>query len=155
MSTHKNISKDRKMLDKVRDVMRLHHYSIHTERTYCDWIKRYIRYHNMTSRQDLIDGEAKIEAFLTHLAVDKGVAPSTQNQAMNALVLLYKHVLNQSLDQEINAVRASRKINMPVNTLQEMILGFVVLLGILLIYTLSLTIRTHRSKKRNKQMPDK
>ena len=67
----------------------------------------------MTSRQDLIDGEAKIEAFLTHLAVDKAVAPSTQNQAMNALVFLYRHVLKQSLDQEINAVRASRNITVP------------------------------------------
>jgi len=107
-------SKNRKLLDEVRDVMRLHHYSIHTERTYSDWIKRYIRYHRMTDRQDLIDGEAKIETFLTHLAVDKSVAPSTQNQAMNALVFLYKHVLKQPLDQEINAVRASRKINIPV-----------------------------------------
>jgi len=61
MSTYKNTSKDRKLLDEVRDVMRLHHYSIHTERTYCDWIKRYIRYHSMTNRQDLIDGEAKIK----------------------------------------------------------------------------------------------
>ena len=79
MSTYKNTFKGRKILDEVRDVMRLHHYSIHTERTYCDWIKRYIQYHKMTSRQDLIDGEAKIEAFLTHLAVDKAVAPSTRN----------------------------------------------------------------------------
>ena len=92
MSMLKNIPKHRKLLDEVRDVMRLHHYSIHTERTYCDWIKRYIRYHSMISRQDLIEGEAKIEAFLTHLAVDKDVAPSTQNQAMNALVFLYTHV---------------------------------------------------------------
>ena len=114
MSTSKNTSKNRKLLDEVRDVMRLQHYSIHTERTYCAWIKRYIRYHNMTGRKDLIDGEAKIEAFLTHLAVDKAVAPSTQNQAINALVFLYKHVLKQTLDQEINAVRASRKINIPV-----------------------------------------
>jgi len=115
----KNIPKHRKLLDEVRDVMRLHHYSIHTERTYCDWIKRYIQYHSMISRQDLIEGEAKIEAFLTHLAVDKDVAPSTQNQAMNALVFLYKRVLKQSLDQEINAVRATRKINIPVVMTRE------------------------------------
>ncbi len=107
MSTYKNTFKGRKILDEVRDVMRLHHYSIHTERTYCDWIKRYIRYHNMTSRQDLIDGEAKIEAFLTHLAVDKDVAPSTQNQAMNALVFLRKHVLKHRKGMEL-AVCVSR-----------------------------------------------
>ncbi|MBL7178456.1 MAG: integron integrase [Desulfobacteraceae bacterium] len=106
--------KERKLLDEVRDVMRLHHYSIHTERTYCDWIKRYIQYHNMTCREELMNGEAKIEAFLTHLAVDKEVSPSTQNQAMNALVFLYRKVLKKPLDEEINAVRAAKKINVPV-----------------------------------------
>ena len=125
---YKNTSKDRKLLDEVRDVMRLHHYSIHTERTYCDWIKRYIRYHSMTNRQDLIDGEAKIEAFLTHLAVDKNVSPSTQNQAMNALVFLYKHVLKRPLDQEINAVRASRKINIPVVMTREEVAQIIALM---------------------------
>lgn len=125
MSTAK---KDRKLLDEVRGVMRLHHYSIHTERTYCDWIKRYIMYHRMTTRQDLIDGEAKIEDFLTHLAVDKAVAPSTQNQAMNALVFLYKHVLKQPLDQEINAVRASRKINIPVVMTREEVAQIIALM---------------------------
>jgi len=108
--------------------MRLRHYSIHTERTYCDWIKRYIRYHDMTSRQDLIDGEARIESFLTHLAVDKDVAPSTQNQAMNALVFLYKHVLKQSLDQEINAVRANRKITIPVVMTREEVAQIIALM---------------------------
>ncbi len=128
MSTSKNTSKNRKLLDEVRDVMRLHHYSIHTERTYCDWIKRYIRHHSMTNRQDLIDGEAKIEAFLTHLAVDKNVAPSTQNQAMNALVFLYKHVLKRPLNQEINAVRASKKINIPVVMTREEITQIIALM---------------------------
>ena len=83
-------NRGKKILDEVRDVMRLHHYSIHTERTYCDWIRRYAVYHRMQSREDLINGEQKIEAFLTHLAVDGNVAPATQNQAMNALVFLYK-----------------------------------------------------------------
>ena len=62
--------KDRKLLDEVHDVMRLLHYSIHTE---CDWIKQYIRFHKMMTRQDLAGGEAKIEAFLTYLAVEKAV----------------------------------------------------------------------------------
>ena len=98
--------KKRKLLDEVRDVMRLHHYSIHTERIYCDWIKRYIKYHRMTCREELMNGEAKIESFLTHLAVDKDVSPSTQNQTMNALVFLYKQVFKKQLGEEINAVRA-------------------------------------------------
>lgn len=112
-------SESRKLLDETREIMRLHHYSIHTERAYCDWIKRYVRYHGMTCRDDLKDGEAKIEAFLTHLAMDVNVAPSTQNQAMNALIFLYKHVLKQTLDQEINAIRASRKVRIPVVMTRE------------------------------------
>jgi integron integrase len=97
----------------------LHHYSIHTERTYCEWIKKYVQFHGMNSRDDLKDGEKKIEAFLTHLAVNKNVAPSTQNQAMNALVFLYKKVLKNQFDEEINAVRANKKINIPVVMTRE------------------------------------
>ena len=78
-----SIIKEKKLLDEVRDVMRVNHYSIHTERSYCDWIKRYVRFHGMSSRNDLKDGEKKVEEFLTYLAVDKNVSPSTQNQAMN------------------------------------------------------------------------
>ena len=112
MSSEKNNS--RKIMDEVRDVMRLHHYSIHTERSYRDWIQRFILFHNMKSRDDLKEGELKIEQFLTHLAVHKNVAPSTQNQAMNALVFLYKKVLKQTLDQKIDAVRAKSRKNIPV-----------------------------------------
>jgi len=72
-----------KLLEQVRNVLRLHHYSIHTERSYIDWIKRYVHFHQMKSRADLADGERKIEAFLTSLAVRGNVSPSTQNQAMN------------------------------------------------------------------------
>jgi len=107
-------TKTRKILDEVRDVMRLRHYSIHTERTYCEWIKKYVHFHGMNSRHDLKEGEKKIEAFLTHLAVNKNVSPSTQNQAMNALVFLYKKVLKNHLDEEINAVRANKKTHVPV-----------------------------------------
>ena len=94
--------------------MRLKHYSIHTERTYCDWIKRFVYFHSTSSRDDLKNGEQKIEAFLTHLAVKQNVAPATQNQAMNALVFLYKKVLKIQLNKEIDAVRASKKKNIPV-----------------------------------------
>ena len=83
-----------KLLDEVRKVLCLHHYSIHTERSYVDWIVRFVRFHGMRSRKDLFPAEPKIEAFLTDLAVHGEVAPSTQNQAMNALVFLYKRVLS-------------------------------------------------------------
>lgn len=108
-----------KLLDEVRNFMRRRHYSIRTEQSYCGWIKRYVAFHKMRSRDDLQDGERKIEQFLTHLAVDRRVAPSTQNQAMNALVFLYKRVLEEPLDQAINAERAPKKVNIPVVLARE------------------------------------
>ena len=72
-----------KLMEEVKTKLRLHRYSIHTERTYLEWIKRYVQHHKMRSREDLQPAEPKIEAFLTDLAVNKTVAPATQNQAMN------------------------------------------------------------------------
>ncbi len=106
--------KEKKLLDQVRTYMRVKHYSIHTERSYCDWIKRFIIFHKMASREDLNGGEEKIERFLTWLAVDNNVAPSTQNQAMNALVFLYKKILKIELTGDINAVRSRKKPVVPV-----------------------------------------
>ncbi len=103
-----------KLLEQVRRVMRLHHYSIHTERSYTEWIRRYVHFHQMKCREDLVGGEAKIEAFLTELAVHGNVAAATQNQAMNALVFLYRKVLETPLDEKIDAVRADRKATVPV-----------------------------------------
>ena len=108
-----------KLLDEMRDLMRRRHYSIHTERAYRDWVKRYVRFHNMQSRGDLHPGEEKIEGFLTHLARDRQVAASTQNQAMNALVFLYKHVLKQPLSGEINADRARKQTRIPIVLTRE------------------------------------
>ena len=84
-----------------------------------DWIVRFVRLHSMRSREHLFPAEAKIESFLTDLAVHANVAPATQNQAMNALVFLYKRVLNHPLQESINAVRADRKINVPVVMTRE------------------------------------
>jgi integron integrase len=108
-----------KLLEQVRKMMRLHHYSIHTERSYIDWIKRFIIFHHMRSREDLANGAGKIEAFCTDLAVNGKVAPSTQNQAFNALVFLYRQVLKLPLDEKINAIRAERKVNLPVVLTRE------------------------------------
>ncbi|MGR9099982.1 MAG: integron integrase [Gammaproteobacteria bacterium] len=109
-----------KLLDEVRHLMRLKHYSIHTERTYCDWIRQFVRFHRLTDKQQLLaDGEAKLEAFLTHLAIDKKVAVSTQNQAMNAVVFLYKQVLDLPFEKTINAVRSSKNRRIPVVLTQE------------------------------------
>jgi hypothetical protein len=67
------------ILDDMRDVMRRRHYSIRTERSYCEWVKRFVLHLNMKSCNDLTEGEKKIKAFLTHLAVDKKVSLPTQN----------------------------------------------------------------------------
>ncbi len=66
-----------RLLEQMRQVLRRHHYSIHTERSYVDWVVRYVRFHRMQSRADLYPAEPKIEAFLTHLAVEGQVAAST------------------------------------------------------------------------------
>ncbi|MFO8009451.1 MAG: integron integrase [Dehalococcoidia bacterium] len=101
------------LLDEVRRIIRLKGYSISTERTYCEWIRRYAKHHNLKSRRDFADREPKVEQFLTHLALKENVSPATQNQAMNALVFLYKQVLKTPLEGEINAVRAVEKVNVP------------------------------------------
>jgi len=101
-----------KLLDQVREVMRLKHYSIRTERCYCDWIRRYIKFHGMRAREELVPGEAKIELFLSDLAVNGNVAVSTQNQAFGALLFLYDQVLHVEL-QGIHAVRADRPVRVP------------------------------------------
>ena len=73
----------KKLLDIVRDKIRFKHYSIKTEQSYLSWIKRYIFFHNKKHPKEM--GKIEIEAFLTHLAVDKKVSPTTQNQAFSAV----------------------------------------------------------------------
>ena len=101
-----------KLLDQMRAVLRLHHYAIRTERAYCDWVRRFVKFHRMTSRADLAGGKVKVEAFLTHLAVVGKVSPATQNQAFQALIFLYGRVLEQPLEQ-VDALRAERKTRVP------------------------------------------
>lgn len=88
-----------------------------------------LRFHGMRSRDDLFPAEPKIEAFLTDLAVRGNVAAATQNVAMNALVFLYKRVLNQALPGSINAVRADKKVNVPVVMSREEVAAVLSLMG--------------------------
>ncbi len=97
----------KKLLDQVRDVIRRKHYSRRTERTYVSWIKRYILFHDKRDPRDM--GKVGIKAFLSYLATDRKVAASTQNQALNAVLFLYKRVLNIELGDGIQAVRAKRR----------------------------------------------
>ena len=99
------------LLDVVRETLRLKHYSYRTEVSYINWIKRYLAFHNRQHPRDL--GNAEIEAFLTYLAVEQQVAASTQNQALSALLFLYRDVLKLKLDIEVNAIRAKPSRYLP------------------------------------------
>ena len=104
--------KPKKLLEEVRDLMRLRHYSIRTEQCYCDWITRFIRYHGKRHPREM--GEAEVTAFLTHLAREGNVAASTQNQALSALLLLYKEVLKQEIGWLEGVERATKPKRLPV-----------------------------------------
>ena len=101
-----------KLLDQVRDRIRVKHYSIRTETQYVQWIKRFILFHGKRHPQEM--GAAEVEAFLTHLAVDGQVSASTQNQALSALLFLYKEVLAIDLPWLGNVVRAKQPKRLPV-----------------------------------------
>jgi len=102
------------LLEDTRDILRRLHYSIHTERAYCDWIARFVRFHHLQERATLLlEPEKKVEAFLTHLAVQGNVAASTQNQAFNALIFLYKQVLEHPLEG-VKATRTRKEKRIPV-----------------------------------------
>ena len=124
------IKKGGKLLDDVRRMMRLKHYSIHTERIYCDWIKQYIKFHKITDRSSLlVSPEAKVESFLSYLAIQRNVAASTQNQAMNALVYLYRHVFDQPLEHTVDAIRSTKNRRIPVVLTQEEVKDIIILLN--------------------------
>jgi len=100
-------------LARVASVIRTKHYSIRTEQAYIDWIRRFILFHGKRHPGDM--GEREVVAFLTHLAVQRNVAASTQNQALNALVFMYKEVLEQPLNAEMKGiVHAKRPKRLPV-----------------------------------------
>ena len=104
--------KPKKLLEEVRDLMRLRHYSIRTERCYCDWITRFIRYHGKRHPREM--AEAEVIAFLTHLAREGNVAASTQNQALSALLFLYQEVLKEEIGWLEGVERATKPKRLPV-----------------------------------------
>ena len=100
-----------RLLDKVRIAMRTRHYSRATELAYVGWIKRFILFHHKTHPQAL--GEADVASFLNHLAIQRRVSPSTQNQALAALLFLYREVLARELGWVEGIVRARNRMRRP------------------------------------------
>ena len=108
----------KKLLDIVRDKIRFKHYSISTEKTYIHWIKHYILYHN--KKHPIEMKKREIEKFLTYLAVDKKVSPTTQNQAFSAILFLYREVLDIDISSwNIQSLRAKERKHIPVILTKE------------------------------------
>ena len=99
-------------MDRVRRAIRVRHYSRRTEQAYATWIKRYIVFHGKRQPSEL--GAAHVAAFLTHLAADRHVSASTQNQALSAVLFLYREVLGTPIGHVEGVVRASTPPRLPV-----------------------------------------
>ena len=107
----------RRLLDQVRDKLRKLHYSPRTEEAYVGWIKRFIWFHNKRHPRDM--GAQEVEAFLSNLAVQRGVSASTQNQALCGVLFLYKQVLGIELGWVDGVTRAKRPEWVPVVLTRE------------------------------------
>jgi integron integrase len=105
------------LLEQAREALRVKHYALRTEEAYLDWIRRFIRYHGHRHPREL--GGAEVAAFLTHLATEGHVAASTQNQALAALLFLYRDVLHQELAYPIETVRARKSHYLPAVLTKE------------------------------------
>jgi site-specific recombinase XerD len=106
-----------RLLEQVQNLIRTRHYSYRTEQTYIHWIKQYIFFHGKRHPAEM--GTAEVSEFLTHLAVTRRVAASTQNQALAALLFLYRHVLGQNLPWLENVERAKRPARLPLVLTKE------------------------------------
>jgi len=101
-----------RLMDQVHEVLRYHHYAYRTEQSYCHWIRRYIHFFGgKTHPRDL--GTGDVERFLSDLAVGRKVSASTQRQALNAIVFLYRDVLHKPLEGSIQPVRSKRRPKLP------------------------------------------
>jgi integron integrase len=111
------VADDDKLLDRVRMQIRARHYSRRTEKAYVHWIRQYIFFNKLRHPKEM--GEHEVAAFLSWLATKRNVAASTQNQALSALVFLYKAVLGQKLDWLDNIIRAKKPKRLPVVLTRE------------------------------------
>jgi len=110
-----------RLLDRMRQAIRVRHFAIRTEQTYVDWARRFILFHGKRHPQTM--GAAEVEAFLTHLAVERGVAAATQSQAKAALLFLYREVLGVQLPWLDDIVSAKPSRHLPVVLTQREVSG--------------------------------
>jgi integron integrase len=106
-----------KLLDRLHEALRSRHYSRRTEETYCHWVRRFIYFHNVRHPAEM--AEPEINAFLTHLAVKQKVSASTQNQALSALLFLYRHVIGREVGDFGDVIRTRRPARLPVVMTRE------------------------------------
>ena len=106
-----------RLLDQLREAIRLRHYSRRTEKAYVGWVRRFVLFHDKRHPKEM--GKAEVSAFLSHLATEGRVSASTQNQALSALLFLYAQVLNQDIGWLAELVRAKRPARVPVVLTQE------------------------------------
>ena len=112
-----------KLMEQVREVLRYHHYAYRTEQTYTQWILRFIRFFGGKTHPKDLDAK-NVERFLSDLAVKQQVSSSTQRQALNAIVFLYREVLDKPLDGKIAHIRAKSKPKTVTVLSQEEVLRF-------------------------------
>ena len=104
--------KGKKLLDQLGETLRTKHYSLRTEKTYISWVRRFILFHNKLHPREM--GAPEINAFISYLAVQKNVAASTQNQALSAVLFLYRHILKIELDESaIGDLRPAKSKHTP------------------------------------------
>ncbi|HEX4935811.1 MAG TPA: phage integrase N-terminal SAM-like domain-containing protein, partial [Gemmatimonadaceae bacterium] len=100
-----------RLLDDLRTAVRVRNYSPRTQKAYAGWVKRFVRYCGMRHPREL--GKGDIERFIEHLATERDVAASTQNQALAAILFLYRHVLGTAIESDVAVVRAKRRKRIP------------------------------------------
>ncbi len=140
-----------RLMDQVRETLRFYHYAYSTEKSYVQWILRYIRFNDRRHPKDM--GKPEIERFLSHLAINRNVSASTQNQAFNAIIFLYKVVIKSPIEADIRANRTSKPRRLPTVLSRQEIkslcahLSNTALLMVQLLYATGLRVtELHRSR---------
>jgi hypothetical protein len=116
-----------RLLDRLREALRAHGYTLRAEQAYVSWAERYIRFHGLRHPGDL--GEAEVKAFLSHLVHDLGVSPTLKSQAFAALLFLYREVLGRQLDWIDGVARARRPQRRPAGVERDLVRSLLEQLG--------------------------